>query len=58
MGKKRYTPEQIVAKLRQAEVELAKGQATGVNFRYFVLARNRWCRRQDSKMYSLAGRGF
>jgi transposase-like protein len=30
MGKKRYTPEQIVAKLRQAEVELAKGQATGL----------------------------
>jgi transposase-like protein len=30
MGKKRYTPEQIVAKLRQAEVELAKGQATSV----------------------------
>ena len=30
MGKKRYTPEQIVAKLRQAEVELAKGQAAGL----------------------------
>jgi transposase-like protein len=30
MGKKRYTPEQIVAKLRQAEVELAKGQATAL----------------------------
>lgn len=30
MSKKRYTPEQIVAKLRQAEVELAKGQATGL----------------------------
>ena len=28
MAKKRYTPEQIVAKLRQAEVELAKGQTT------------------------------
>ena len=27
---KRYTPEQIVAKLRQAEVELAKRQATGL----------------------------
>ena len=29
MAKKRYTPEQIVAKLRQAEVELAKGHTTG-----------------------------
>ncbi len=29
MAKKRYTPEQIVAKLRQAEVELAKGQTAG-----------------------------
>ena len=28
MGIKRYTPEQIVAKLRQAEVEFSKGQKT------------------------------
>ena len=26
MGQKRHTPEQIIRKLRQAEVELAKGQ--------------------------------
>ena len=28
MAKKRYTPEQIVAKIREAEVELSKGQTT------------------------------
>jgi DNA-binding CsgD family transcriptional regulator len=26
MGRKRHTPEQIIRKLREAEVELAKGQ--------------------------------
>ncbi len=29
MPKRRYSPEQIIAKLREAEVELAKGQNTG-----------------------------
>ena len=29
MAKKRYTAEQIIRHLREAEVELAKGQATG-----------------------------
>jgi transposase-like protein len=28
MARKRYTAEQIIAKLRQAEIELAKGQKT------------------------------
>jgi len=28
MSRKRHTPEQIIRKLREAEVELAKGQAT------------------------------
>jgi transposase-like protein len=28
MGRKRHTPEQIIGSLRQAEVELAKGQTT------------------------------
>jgi putative transposase len=28
MPRKRYTPEQIIHKLREAEVELAKGQKT------------------------------
>ena len=28
MARKRYTAEQIVAKLREAEVELSKGQST------------------------------
>jgi transposase-like protein len=30
MSKKRYTPEQIILKLREAEVELSKGQKIGV----------------------------
>jgi hypothetical protein len=29
MAKKRYTPEQIIGKLREAEVALAQGQTTG-----------------------------
>ena len=29
MGRKRHTPEQIIRKLREAEVELAKGLSTG-----------------------------
>ena len=29
MPRKRYTAEQIITKLREAEVELAKGQSTG-----------------------------
>ena len=30
MSKKRYTPEQIILKLREAEVELSKGQKLGI----------------------------
>ena len=29
MPRKRHTPEQIIRKLREAEVELSKGQTTG-----------------------------
>ena len=29
MARKRHTPEQILAKLREAEVELAKGRSAG-----------------------------
>ena len=29
MGRKRHGPEQILAKLREAEVELSKGKTTG-----------------------------
>jgi putative transposase len=29
MGKKRYTPEQIIGKLREAEVALTQGEAAG-----------------------------
>jgi putative transposase len=29
MGKKRFTPEQIIGKLREAEVALAQGQTVG-----------------------------
>ena len=30
MGRKRYTPEQIIGKLRQAEVQLSQGQKLAV----------------------------
>jgi transposase-like protein len=29
MARKRHTPQQIIRKLREAEVELSKGQSTG-----------------------------
>ena len=29
MGKKRFTPEQIIGKLREAEVDLAQGETAG-----------------------------
>jgi putative transposase len=29
MGQRRHTPEQIIAKLREAEIELAQGLTTG-----------------------------
>ena len=29
MPRKRHTPEQIIRKLREAELELSKGQTTG-----------------------------
>jgi hypothetical protein len=31
MGKKRYTPEEIIGKLREAEVALAQGETAGRN---------------------------
>ena len=30
MGRKRYTPEQIIGKLREAEVRLSQGERVGV----------------------------
>ena len=30
MSRKRYTPEQIIAKLREAEVRLSQGESVGV----------------------------
>ena len=39
MGQKRHTPEQIIRKLRAAEVELAKGQSTAEVARKLGIAR-------------------
>jgi putative transposase len=38
MPRKRYSPEQIIAHLREAEVLLAKGQTTGEACRYLDIA--------------------
>ncbi len=34
MGRKHHTPEQIIRKLREAQVELSKGQSTAPVARY------------------------
>ncbi len=39
MSRKRYTPEQIIGKLREAEVALAQGQAAGQVCRTLGIAR-------------------
>ncbi len=47
MPKKRYSPEQIIAKLREAEVELAKGLTIGVVCRKLAISEQpyyRWRR--------------
>ncbi len=38
MGRKRHTAEQIIAKLREAEVALAKGQTLAVVVRKLEIA--------------------
>jgi len=44
MPKKRYSPEQIIAKLREAEVELAKGQKTGAVCRKLAICEQTYYR--------------
>jgi len=47
MSKKRYTPEQIIGKLREAEVALSQGQTTGQVCRTLSIAEQtfyRWRR--------------
>jgi putative transposase len=47
MGKKRYTPEQIIGKLREAEVALAQGETAGQACRALGIAEQtfyRWRR--------------
>ena len=44
MAKKRYSPEQIIAKLREAEIELAKGQTTGAVCRKLAISEQTYYR--------------
>ena len=44
MSQKRHTPEQIIAKLREAEVELAKGQKTEEMVRKLGITEQTYCR--------------
>ena len=44
MPKKRYSPEQIIAKLREAEVELAKGQNIGAVCRKLAISEQTYYR--------------
>jgi putative transposase len=44
MPKKRYSPEQIIAKLREAEVELARGQKTGAVCRKLAISEQTYYR--------------
>ncbi len=44
MGRKRHTAEQIIAKLREAEVELAKGQPLALVVRKLEIAEQTYYR--------------
>ena len=44
MARKRYGPEQIIRKLREAEVELAKGQTVGAVCRKLGVTSNTYYR--------------
>ena len=44
MPKKRYSAEQIIAKLREAEIELAKGSKTGVVCRKLAISEQTYYR--------------
>ncbi len=44
MPKKRFSPEQIIAKLREAEVELAKGQKIGPICRQLAISEQTYYR--------------
>jgi len=44
MPKKRYSSEQIIAKLRKAEVELARGQKTGAVCRMLAISEQTYYR--------------
>ena len=44
MPKKRYSSEQIITKLREAEVELAKGQTTGAVCRKLAISEQTYYR--------------
>ena len=44
MPRKRHTTEQIIRKLRAAEVELAKGQTTGEVLRKHAITEQIYCR--------------
>ena len=44
MPKKRYSAEQIIAKLREAEIELAKGSTTGAVCRKLAISEQTYYR--------------
>jgi transposase-like protein len=44
MARKRYSPEQIISKLREAEVALAKGQTTTQVCKKVGITENTYCR--------------
>ncbi len=44
MAKKRHTPEQIIAKLREAEVEISKGQSVPVACRKIAVTEQTYYR--------------
>ena len=59
MARKRYTPEQIIAMLREAEVKLSQGEKTGTICRslgVFEQSYYRWCREYGELKASQARR--
>jgi len=50
MPRKRYSPEQIIDNLREAEVELAKGQKTGAVCRKLAISEQKASPRDPGRL--------
>ncbi len=47
MARKRHTPDEIISKLREAEIALAGGQSVGSASRQLGISEHTYCRRRS-----------